>query len=128
MVKEKDEVFLDQRPGLEKTETIDGGFTKYTFTSNNTTRPNIIIANSKEGVVFQRSVTIPSNPVKISDYTESYGQAKWIFKGSDFYGATAQTYIYPELGIAFIANPQTDQVFELHVFTPTKVEEYVKKY
>ncbi|HUQ85565.1 MAG TPA: hypothetical protein VM077_04530 [Candidatus Limnocylindrales bacterium] len=119
---------LDEMPSIQSKEILPDKTIKYTFVSKVPTRPNIIYAKNTHDVQFQRSVISPGYPVKITDYTDSYGPAKWIFKGSIFYGPEAQTYIYPELGIAFIAKPSRDEVLEYHLFSPMKVEEYVKKY
>lgn len=119
---------LENRPGLQKTESLPDGTTKLFYLSSVIDRPHIIIAKGEETVTFHRSVTDPSFPVKISDYTGVYGPAKWIFKGSKFYGAQAQTHIYPDLGIAFVTNPETNEVFEQHVFTPVDIEQYLKNY
>jgi hypothetical protein len=127
-VREGNEESIDERPGIIKRETLPDKTTLYTFNSKNPTRPHIIIAKDGHDIFFQRTVTNPRFPVKITDYTESYGPAKWIFKGSNFYGPLFQSYIYPELGFAFIGNPTSGEVMEQHVFPPTKVEDYVSKY
>lgn len=119
---------LENRPGLQKTESLTDGTTKLSYQSAVADRPNVIITSGGENVPFQRSVTDPEFPVKITDYTDIHGPAKWIFKGSEFYGPLAQTHIYPGLGIAFIADPKIGEVFEQHVFTPVDIEEYLKNY
>jgi hypothetical protein len=119
---------LENFEGLEKKETLPDGTLKYTYSSPVRNRPNIIIARENEEAIFQSSVTHPDFPVKITNYTNRYGAPKWVFKGSNFYGKDVQTFIYPELGIAFIANPNTQDVFEQHLFESMSVEEYVRKY
>ncbi|HSW47787.1 MAG TPA: hypothetical protein VLG67_01790 [Candidatus Saccharimonadales bacterium] len=119
---------LDSRPGLIKKEALQGNATKYTFNSGQADHPNIIITNSNNNIVFQSTITDPSLPIKISDYTESYGQPKFIFIGTKSYGSQSRIYIYAELGIAFIADPQTGNVLEQQVFNPTKVDDYVRNY
>jgi len=127
-ITEQDKSPVDSRPGLQKKELLPDNTIVYTFTSPVANRPNIIITSGQNNILFRRTVTDPALPIKISDYTDSNGQPKFVFKGSNFYGIQAQTYIYAELGIAFIADPQTSKVFEQHTFTPMRVEEYVKKY
>lgn len=122
------ETEVEDIPGLQNKETLPDGTIKYIFTSHIPERPNIILAKGEHDVLFQRSITLESHQVRISHYTDAYGQAKWIFKGSSFYGPSAQTYIYPERGFAFIGNPTTGEVLEQHVFQPLKVEEYVSRY
>jgi hypothetical protein len=127
-VREGNEESVEERPGRMSKEALPDGTTRYTFASSNPARPNIIISKGAEDILFQRTIMPPTIPTKISDYTQSYGAATWIFKGSVFYGAGAQTHVYPELGFGFIGNPTTGEVFEQHVFTPLKIEEYVKNY
>jgi hypothetical protein len=119
---------IDSRIDILQKDRLPEGTIKYTLKSLDPNRPNIIIAKNDHEILFQRSVILPKLPIKITDYTESYGQVKWVFKGSEYYGPLVNTYIYPERGIAFIANPQTKNVFEYHLFEPLKVEEYVSKY
>lgn len=119
---------VEKRPGLLSKETLPDSTTRYMFTSQNKDRPNIIIAKGTEEIMFQRAITPPQFPVKITSYTKVHGNAKWIFKGSEFYGLEAQSYVYPDLGFAFIGNLKTGEVLELHTFQPMRVEDYVSKY
>lgn len=125
---EDGEESIEARPGIQTKEPLPDGTVKYILDSPISNRPNIIIAKDEHDVRFQRSVTLPDFPVKITDYTDQFGQAKWIFKGSVFYGPDTNSYLYPDIGLAFIANPKTGNVLEQHLFDSTKVEEYVKKY
>ncbi len=127
-MREEMEGDVEKRPGLLNKENLPDNTTRYTFTSQNSDRSNIIIVKGTEEILFQRAITPPQFPVKITNYTNVHGSAKWIFKGSNFYGSEAQTYIYPDLGFAYIGNPKTNGVLELHTFQPTTVEEYVSKY
>lgn len=127
-IAEGNEESLENRPGLQKTERLQDGSVKNYYTSPVSNRPNIIVSKGPNEILFQRSVTDPSFPVKITDYIYVYGSAKWIFKGSKFYGSQAQTHVYPDSGIAFIARPQTGEVLEQHIFQPMLIDDYVKKY
>lgn len=126
--REGNEESVENRKGLQKKDVLPDGTTQYIFISTNPNRPHVIIAQGTHDILFQRTIMLPNVPVKISDYTQSYGNAKWVFKGSKFYGPDAQTYIYPERGFAFIGSSKSGEVFEQHVFEPLKVEDYVKKY
>ncbi len=114
--------------GFQRKEILADGESKYSSSSTNPQRSNINIAGVNGYSVFQRIITPPDSPLALSKFTNLYGRAKWIFKGSVFYGGVVSSYIYPELGLALIADPQTDQVLEQHIFKPMKVEEYVEKY
>jgi hypothetical protein len=120
---------LENTETAQRKENLPDGTVKYYFQSKNEDRENIFITQGEKGpILFERYVITPNLPVKINAFASLYGQPKWVFRGSEFYGSEAQTYIYPELGIAFIANPKTQEVFEQHIFSPAKVEDYVKKY
>ncbi len=60
---ENDENSLDDRY-LQNKETLPNGLTKSYFNSPVANRQNIIIANIKEEILFQRSVIDPEFPVK----------------------------------------------------------------
>ncbi len=119
---------IEDRSGLLKKEQLSDGTTQYTYTSPNPERPNIIIARDEQDILFERAVSLPDYPVKISEYTQPYGQPERIIRGSLFYGSSAETYIYAQRGFAFIANPETTLVLEQHLFSPVSVNEYIKKY
>lgn len=127
-IKEGGEDSVEARLGRLSKETLPDKTFKYSFKSAIDGRPNVIIAKNEYEIVFQSMVTNPRFPVKITDYTDIDGPAKWVFKGSNFYGPDAQTHIYPERGLAFIAQPKTGEVLEQHFFDSMKVEDYVKKY
>lgn len=118
----------EELKGLQKTELQSDGTTMYTVSSTNPQRPDLIQANTDGYPFFKRLVTPPNYPLSLTSFSKLYGSPKWIFTGSVFYGTNVRSYIYPELGVALIANPQTDQVLEQHIFPKTKVEEYIKKY
>lgn len=112
--------------GLQKTEQIKDGKTLYTLSSSDPKRPNIIIVD-KDGSYNLKRIAMPIK-YPLSSFVKLYGRAKWIFKGSVFYGADVQQYIYADLGFALVANPQTDEVFEQYLFQPMKIDEYIKNY
>lgn len=119
---------LDARPGLINKKTLSNNINEYTFTSENATRPDLVIAQGKSVILFERDVAMQQYPTRITDYTQPYGQPERIITGSSFYGANAQTYIYAEDGIAFVANPQSQIVYEQHLFPPMTVDEYIQSY
>jgi hypothetical protein len=110
---------------LYKTELADGS-TNYYLSSHLPSRPNMYAIKDGQ-ILLQRSITAPNYPVKMSDYTKSYGESPVIEKLNNFYDPTAKLYVYPEEKVAFIANPKTQEVLEQHIFT-ISVEEYLKIY
>ena len=118
----------NQIKGFQRKEVSTGGETKYFSASSNPERSDLTIAGPDGFPIFERITTPPDSPLLLSKFSNLYGQAKWIFNSSVFYGSSARTYIYPDRGLALIANPITDQVLEQHIFQPMRVEEYLRKY
>lgn len=120
---------LENDPNFLKREPAKGalsdGTVVYTFASTNPARPNIIITQGKE-IIFQRTVIDLAYPVAISDYTDVDGSPDKLVQGPRFYGFDKMTNIYEKKGVAFIADPQTQQVLEQHLFTPMPADEYIK--
>lgn len=126
-----DESIYDNNPNLEKKEQLPNGTLKYSLTSETTGRPNIVIVRAtNQDIAFERTVISQNaKPIVLSDYLEFFGQPERIIKGSRFYGANAQTYIYAKTrGTAFIVNPQTNRVLELQTFAPMSIENYIQKF
>ncbi len=118
-------------PRILKKDVLPGGGVQYSFQSELISRPNQI--QTKNGVAVFEKELIPENPsargyVLISTYINSLGKPEKIIKGSNFYGWSINTYVYPNKGFAFIGNPNTDEVLEIHIFKPLSVEDYVKMY
>jgi len=118
-------------PGLENKITLSNGEIMYTFKSPLISRKNEVLVKDNMAV-FER-VLVPEsskNPghLLISDYEKTYGQPQQIIRGSHFYGNLMRTYIYADKGFAFIANPFTGDVFEVHIFVPTSVDSYIQTY
>lgn len=121
-------IYEDSENLQKKDENPDGSI-KYTLASSDTTRPNIIVVDPQNDVViFQRTVRDRDNNTLLPQYRDLYGQPEKTFSGSRFYGNTAQTYVFANDGVAFIANPQSNTIFEIHFFLPTTVDNYVQKY
>jgi hypothetical protein len=114
---------------LIKKDTRPDGSILYTNKSPVEGRPNEAnITNDGNTTLFTRSVSNPSTPVSLKEYLTAYGTPEYLYKGSKYFGTNAQQYIYPNQGLAFIGNPQTDQVLEVHTFNPLTIDDYVAKY
>lgn len=127
---ENNEESLENRPGLQKTENLTNGTTMLSYASHLEGRPNIIITkgDDRDNIVFQRTVTAPDFPVKITDYISIYGHAPKVYNNSRFYGPIVETHIYSDLGVAFIANPKTGDVLESQFFEPISIDGYLKNF
>jgi hypothetical protein len=117
--------------GFIKKELLPNGSIRYVFSSLSSARPNEIIV--RNGVVIFERIIIPAKKgdlgyATISDFISKFGNPERAIRGSNFYGWAWTTYIYASRGFSFIANPNTDEVFEIQLYEPTKVDDYIEKY
>lgn len=116
---------------VENKSTLPNGSIRYTFTSPLMLRKNEVIVQNNR-VIFER-ILVPESSndpgyVTISEYKGQYDQPQRVITGSHFYGHHVETYIYADKGFTLIGNPFTDEVFEIHVYIPTTVENYIEQY
>lgn len=121
---------LRARPGLlSETQTSENG-SEFAFDSGLYLHPDVV--ETTDGVVSYEAVTIvPVEGVQIPrmvDYLAKYGNPGLIVEGSKRYGPFFRTYIYPNLGFAFVGNPATDEIYEFEYFVPMTSEEYSQVY
>ena len=93
-------------------------------------RENAIITEDSVAA-FKR--IIPVNPndwssPQISYYQNIYGTPQAEHVGSATYGRFMKTYIYADKGAAVIFNPSTGEVFEIQLFSPVTVDQYLEKW
>lgn len=116
---------------IKNQEATEDGRLIFSLNSQNPLRADQVITKDDK-VIFER-IYIPEsksdpNHLLISTVIAKYGQPEKIFKGSRLWGHFVTTYIYSGKGVAFIGNPNTDEVYELQIFEPVSVEEYIQKY
>lgn len=121
---------IESIPGVKK-DLLANGNTKYSFASEFALRPNSILTHNGKAI-FERIVT-PEKPTSlgyalISQLINQYGTPEKIVKGSHHYSYFVSTYIYARKGIAFIGNPHTDEVYEIHAFIPRSTESYSREF
>lgn len=108
---------------FEKRQLPDGS-TTYTYASDNNNRPDMIMV--KDGVVvFKRMIVVD---MTVDNYIVGQGKPDYIARGSKFWGPDAVTYLYFRMGIAFVANPKTNVVFEDMTFKPVLPAQYKQIY
>lgn len=111
--------------------TLANSDLEYSLDSKLQARPDQIIFHNNLAQ-FERTVVLgktnASNYLKISDQIIKYGPAEKIIRGSKFYGYFRDTYIYATRGFAFIANTNADEIFEIQLFNPTSLDNYLSKY
>jgi hypothetical protein len=121
----------EKRLDITKKEATSEGKTIYSLKSQNAIRSDQIITQNEQ-VIFQRYY-VPENPADpnhllIDKMLETNGQPEKIIKGSKLWGPYMNTYIYGSRGLAFIGNPNTNEVYEVQNFKPVSIEEYLRLY
>lgn len=105
--------------------------TLYELDSGIPQKPGEVII--KDGVVVYEKINIPTNPsepgyTNLSTLQKNYGPAERTIPGTRLYGPFSNHYIYASRGIAFTGNPHSGDVYDIAVFQPTTVENYLQKY
>lgn len=117
---------IETIPGITKTPDSN-----YSYSSYLVQRPNEIKIENNTASFERVLVPIsPSDPnfTTISQLSQQFGPPDQTVRGSKYYGDFPNTYIYATQGMAFIGNPNTDEVYEIQFFTPMTPDEYKKKY
>lgn len=122
---------VEKLPNLQKKETLPDSSTKYTFSSQLTSRPNEIITH--DGLVSFEKALLPLEPgkggyAKASDYINVLGQPEKIIKGSRYWGWNVSTYIFASKGVTLTINSYANLVYEISFFKPTTIDDYIQKY
>lgn len=111
-------------------EVLPDGSTKYQMPSVNPLQPDEII--SKNGVVVYEKTSTFTNAdggfPSMASFAQVFGKPDEEIQGSAFYGPFAKTYIYATKGFALIANPNTDEVYEVQRFLPQSAASYKSVY
>ncbi len=117
---------IEAIPGITKAPESN-----YSYSSYLITRPNEIKTENNtasfERVLLPVSSSDP-NFTTIPQLIEKYGQPDKVVRGSKYYGDFLNTYIYATQGMAFVGNPNTNEVYEIQFFNPMTPDEYEKKY
>ena len=101
----------------------------YSLPSSLKTRPNVIgIKNGFVSYERETTSTNPSSPtyLTLSKITYTFGEPEKVINGSNYYGSFLSTYIYASRGFSVVANPNTDEVYEVQFFAHTTPNQYVK--
>ncbi len=122
---------IEKNYQIKNKQVMPNGDLKYSLDSRIETRPHQITFHNSlaqfERVVIVDNATI-SGQLKLSDQILKYGPAEKVIKGSKFYGNHMDTYIYATKGFTFIANTNANEVYEIQIFTPTSLENYLDNY
>jgi hypothetical protein len=113
--------------GVQKVENLSDGTKRYTATSANPARPNMIIAKDDK-TVYQRSIPSKGADIPFANFVQLFGQPDKRINGPDFYENTTLEYIYAKKGVAIVVDKQTEQVVEQHFFRSTTVDNYINSF
>ncbi len=108
---------------FEKKQLADGS-TTYTYASDNPKRPDMLMVKNGE-VILKRMIVVD---MTVDNYVLGQGKPDYIARGSRFWGPEAVTYIYFKMGLAFVADPKTNTVFEDLSFKPVSPRDYKRVY
>jgi hypothetical protein len=115
----------DSLDGIQSTsKSLPDGSTAYMIPSDNATRPDMV--QVKNGIMILQRQSISGET--INDYENYLKEPDYIAQGSKYYGPDAVYYIYLNQGIAFIANQQTNEVYEQLTFQPVAANEFKQTY
>lgn len=121
-IPEKDPAFIQKI-------VSDNNLIAYYFKSSSPSRPHLVIETANHIPLFRRTVGSLAFPLgSSSTYKELYGEPDRVIHGSKFYGEAATISIYGSEGTAVIGNPQTNEVYEEHLFLPMSADEYLVKF
>lgn len=119
---------IETKYDIQNKQLLDNGDIQYSIKSKLDARPDQIIAHDNLAQ-FERTITVgSSDPIKLTAQIIKLGPAEKAVKGSSFYGAHMDTYIYASKGLALIANTYADEVYEIQTFPPTSVDNYLNLY
>jgi hypothetical protein len=115
---------------IEKS-TLPSGETQYSIESQLIPRPEKII--TERGVVVFESILIPITQsdrgfVSLDEITSTFGEPDTTITGSNFYGWYVENRIYSSKGFTIIGNPNTNEIFEIHIYSPMSYTDYLSKY
>jgi len=120
----KEEVIKALGTPMKEKQTLFGKTLLYQ--SDNKAFPNTILLDEK-GVVQSVFIQVPADePIKFSTWLKDYGPPEKEMYSS--YSAFTKTYIFPKKGVAVVANKEADQIYSLHYFQPTSLEDYLSQW
>lgn len=110
---------------------LPNGDREYSYPSEYPLWPNRIITSN--GIVIFEAIVLPENSSSsgydtLSNFITKYGEAEKVIPGSERFGEFTQYYIYAKQGIAVIAGPHDDKIYEIQKFIPTTVSNYENQF
>lgn len=97
------------------------------FSSSSPTRNHEVIFNDQKIGQFFKEIVTAKDSKKASDLVQIYGQPQSILFGEDAVNGI-YLYVYPTKGVAFLANKNSDTLFEIWHFEPTTLDNLIKNW
>jgi len=111
----------------EPIKTTDlGQQTKLDYPSNKPTR-NSEVYLQDQTAVFVKEIVSSKDKKKPSDLTKKFGEPKYFLFGPASTSGL-NLYVFPDRGIAFVANIEADYLFEIWYFPPTDYSTFKNTY
>ncbi len=113
--------------GEPKTETKINGNILDSFSSESPVRLHqVIFDNQNVSQVFKKIMTA-NDKATPKDIIQIYGDTTNILYGIDAINGI-YLYVYPDKGIAYVGNNQSNTLFEIWYFTPTSLDNFMKNW
>lgn len=118
---------IKQLPDIKNITDLPNQQTQFSLISPRVNRDNEIITQNNI-VVFSRIIAkVKNNKLpSLSEFKSKYGEPEKEISGSNYYGKVFTTYIYGSNGITLIANPYSDEIYEVHNFSPMSADQYIQ--
>lgn len=123
-VSSKEEVIKTLGTPIEEKQTPLGNTLFYQ--SDNPVFPHTIIFDQSDAVSSIFVQVTADDQIKFSEWLKNYGQPEKEMYNS--YSEFSKTYIFPQKGVAVVANKDFDQIYSVHYFKPTILESYLSQW
>jgi len=107
-------------------ETQDGNTRTLEYLSRNPNYNNQFLTTGNT-LSFIKTYITPDDNLSITDIEKKYGENQQVLYGSGSISGF-DLYVYPDKGVAYIGNKQTDDVLEVWYFSPTDFENFQSLY
>lgn len=97
------------------------------FKSASLNRTHEIIFDTSNIVRISKQVITAGDRTTVSDIVKVYGESKNILYGDDSVNGV-NLYVYPDKGIAMLANLNSNTLFEVWYFTPTTMDQFTANF
>lgn len=118
---------LKNLPNLIEEKTASDGGKIFSYTSSLLDRPNLVTTSPSGIATFERGVIPSGENISLSEIKSKLGDEEKLIEGSS-YGKAVNTYIYSSRGFSILANPFSDEIYEVQTFIPMSADNYITIY